>query len=69
VPLLAINSGDDPIVRELPEDAGANDWVALVTTSGGGHLGWFEGKGLLGVERWVTRPVLVSAAPRALGLG
>jgi predicted alpha/beta-fold hydrolase len=60
VPLLAINSADDPVVRALPEDAGENGLVALVATYGGGHLGWFEGgEGLFGLRRWITRPVLV----------
>lgn len=61
VPLLALNAGDDPIVRALPmpERAGGSGWVALCITGGGGHLGWFEpGETLGGVRRWIKRPVL-----------
>jgi uncharacterized protein len=56
--LLAINAGDDPVVRQLPEDSGKNALVTLVTTHGGGHLGWFTGQGVFGVRRWITQPVL-----------
>jgi hypothetical protein len=58
VPLLAVNAGDDPVVRALPEDAGKNPLVALMTTHGGGHLGWFTGHGLFGMKRWIVAPVL-----------
>lgn len=59
VPLLAVNAGDDPIVRALPEDAGENGWVALAVTAGGGHLGWFEpGERWGEVRRWIRKPVL-----------
>jgi hypothetical protein len=58
VPLLAVNAGDDPIVRSLPESLGDSPFVALMTTNGGGHLGWFSGRGLFGARRWVTQPVL-----------
>jgi hypothetical protein len=58
VPFLAINAGDDPVVRTLPEEGGKNPLIALVTTAGGGHLGWFESNGVLGAKRWITRPVL-----------
>ncbi|KAJ7813782.1 Alpha/Beta hydrolase protein [Mycena olivaceomarginata] len=46
VPLLAINSTDDPLVRAVPMDSDGNPNVVLVRTkyAGGG--------------RWVTRPVL-----------
>jgi uncharacterized protein len=59
VPLLAINAGDDPIVRELPEPA-HNGWVALHVTAGGGHLGWFTSApgGLFELQRWSTKPAL-----------
>ena len=59
VPLLAINAADDPIVRHVPLDVGANTHVALALTANGGHLGWFESGEKWGeVQRWVTRPVL-----------
>ncbi|TBU42161.1 AB-hydrolase YheT [Dichomitus squalens] len=61
VPLLAINADDDPIIRDLPVDAGENPLVSLVVTRGGGHLGWFasEKKFLRRRRaRWVKKPVL-----------
>jgi predicted alpha/beta-fold hydrolase len=65
VPLLAVNAVDDPIVRALPDDVGGNGWVALIVTSGGGHLGWFGGgNGVFGIQRWITQPVLVSEKNR-----
>ncbi|KAJ6615184.1 AB-hydrolase YheT [Mycena sp. CBHHK59/15] len=54
VPLLAINSTDDPLVRAVPADGGGNPYVVLARTRCGGHLGWFK----TGGGRWVTRPVL-----------
>jgi predicted alpha/beta-fold hydrolase len=54
VPLLAINSTDDPLVRAVPVDAGGSPNVVLARTRCGGHLGWFK----TGGGRWVTRPVL-----------
>jgi hypothetical protein len=54
VPLLAINSTDDPLVKAVPVDAGGNPHVVLVRTRRGGHLGWFKAGG----GRWVTRPVV-----------
>ena len=61
VPFLAINSLDDPIVRELPllapQETG---YVAIVVTKCGGHLGWFqrnEKAGFMAVDRWVKEPV------------
>lgn len=57
IPFLAINSADDPVVRNVPMDGGGNGLVAMVLTSGGGHLGWFtSGPGF--VDRWMTKPVL-----------
>jgi predicted alpha/beta-fold hydrolase len=63
VPFLAISADDDPIVRVIPkpDEAGtdASEWVAVVVTPGGGHLGWFEdGKRRGEVTRWVKQPVL-----------
>lgn len=54
VPFLAINAGDDPIVRSVPMDGGGNDLVVMVLTKGGGHVGWFQGH----ADRWTTKPVL-----------
>ncbi|KAF8798005.1 AB-hydrolase YheT [Phlegmacium glaucopus] len=57
VPFLAINSGDDPIVRHVPMDGGGNGFAVMALTKGGGHLGWFQaGPGYL--DRWSTEPVL-----------
>ncbi|KAF8521575.1 AB-hydrolase YheT [Hysterangium stoloniferum] len=61
VPFLAISSLDDPIVKDvpLPVPDEAN-YTVIVTTQGGGHLGWFQEQkksGFLGVERWVKEPV------------
>ena len=59
VPFLAINAADDPVVRDVPMDAGGNGWAVMALTPGGGHLGWFETVGNSGeVARWVKRPVL-----------
>lgn len=61
VPFLAINSMDDPIVRDVPvpvpQDA---RYVAIVVTKHGGHLGWFQRNrkaGYRAVERWIKKPV------------
>ncbi|KAF7327693.1 AB hydrolase-1 domain-containing protein [Mycena kentingensis (nom. inval.)] len=59
VPCLTINARDDPVVQRtqmpLPhaQDGG---YVVSVITHGGGHLGWFCGRGAK--ERWSTKPVL-----------
>lgn len=59
VPFLAINSADDPIVAELPQNVGESEYIVFAVTSGGGHLGWFEtADGYGQVRRWVSRPVL-----------
>jgi predicted alpha/beta-fold hydrolase len=71
-PLLALNSDDDPIVasegvagiRHLmgwhdskeEEDFGHTEFIALATTHGGGHLGWWQG--YKKQERWVHLPVV-----------
>ncbi|KAF8504043.1 AB-hydrolase YheT [Hysterangium stoloniferum] len=61
VPFLAINALDDPIVSHIPipipEEA---RHTIIVTTPGGGHLGWFQRQehgGFLHVERWSKAPV------------
>jgi hypothetical protein len=57
VPFLAINAGDDPVVRSAPMDSAGNGLVVMCLTTAGGHLGWFQaGPGY--VERWTTKPVL-----------
>jgi predicted alpha/beta-fold hydrolase len=59
VPFLAVNAADDPIVQEVPVDAGGTGWVTMVLTPKGGHLGWFERALPSGeVPRWITKPVL-----------
>jgi len=57
IPFLAVNSDDDPVVKHIPTDETDNEWVTLVVTRGGGHLGWFESTGKK-VRRWIRRPVL-----------
>lgn len=55
-PLLAINALDDPIVgvKSLPyREIRANPYTALVETTKGGHIGWFNRKG----ERWYVEPL------------
>ncbi|KKA24545.1 hypothetical protein T310_1446 [Rasamsonia emersonii CBS 393.64] len=55
VPFLAINAEDDPIsVKEaIPYNEFAQTpYGVLLTTSWGGHLGWFE----IGGSRWFTKP-------------
>jgi len=57
IPFLAVNSDDDPIVNRIPISETDNEWVILVVTRGGGHLGWFETTGK-GSKRWMTQPAL-----------
>jgi len=59
IPILSINAADDPVVQEVPADAKENDWVVMVLTPNGGHLGWFEsGDGWGQVRRWICTPVI-----------
>lgn len=56
VPLLAIHALDDPVICDevLPyQEIEVTPYVVLVTTKGGGHLGWFERGG----GRWFVKPV------------
>lgn len=56
VPLVIVNSLDDPIIgyRTLPfDEVRLNPFTMLVTTSTGGHLGWFDYKG----DRWYSDPI------------
>ena len=55
IPFLGINSDDDPIVQHVPIYKTDNEWVILVVTRGGGHLGWF---GTNVTRRWMTQPAL-----------
>ncbi|KAI0006014.1 AB-hydrolase YheT [Russula compacta] len=57
VPFLAVNSDDDPIVKHLPVYETNNEWVIVVVTRGGGHMGWFEATGKE-TRRWISQPVL-----------
>jgi len=57
IPFLAVNSDDDPIVKHIPTDETDSEWVTLVVTRGGGHLGWFESTGKE-TRRWIRQPVL-----------
>ncbi|KAL4067606.1 Alpha/Beta hydrolase protein [Scleroderma yunnanense] len=60
IPFLAINASDDPVVQDVPMDAGENEWVIMALTSHGGHLGWFEvdDAGWGQVRKWIRHPVL-----------
>jgi hypothetical protein len=60
IPLLAINSADDPIVQDVPTNVGGNGWIALGMTGGGGHLAWFESApdGIWKLQRWITKPLM-----------
>jgi len=57
IPFLAINSDDDPIVKYVPVYETDNEWVILVVTRGGGHMGWFGTTGNV-TRRWMTQPAL-----------
>lgn len=56
VPTLIVSSLDDPITgsRCIPyNEVKLNPYLAIVTTTIGGHLGWFDLKG----KRWYPQPV------------
>ncbi|RKP13055.1 Alpha/Beta hydrolase protein [Piptocephalis cylindrospora] len=58
VPLLCLNSLDDPIscAEGIPwDECRANPYILLALTQQGGHLGWFEGAWK--IQRWCTRPL------------
>jgi len=60
IPVLGINSLDDPIVGRdyLPYDeAFRNPWLILAVTNGGGHMGWFEQSPDGSLTRWYVKPV------------
>ncbi|KAJ5902511.1 hypothetical protein N7495_003039 [Penicillium taxi] len=57
IPFLCVQAEDDPIVshESLPyQEFGQTPYGVMVTTSWGGHLGWFE----LGGARWFVKPVI-----------
>ncbi|RCK54642.1 hypothetical protein Cantr_04258 [Candida viswanathii] len=56
VPTIILNSLDDPIVgsRSLPvSEINLNPYLTMVTTTNGGHIGWFTLNG----ARWYVEPV------------
>lgn len=56
VPLVILNSLDDPIVgsRSLPySEVNLNPYLSMITTTNGGHIGWFTLNG----SRWYVDPV------------
>ncbi|RLV93368.1 putative esterase [Spathaspora sp. JA1] len=56
VPTLILSSRDDPITgyRTLPiQEVELNPYCTLITTTVGGHLGWFTLTG----DRWYTTPI------------
>lgn len=56
VPTFCLHAADDPIVcnEAVPyNEIKLNPYVVMCTTSGGGHLGWFELNG----GRWHVKPV------------
>ncbi|EIW85205.1 AB-hydrolase YheT [Coniophora puteana RWD-64-598 SS2] len=59
IPFLAINSVDDPVVREIPVGSERSGWVTIAVTPQGGHLGWFEANDKwFEVKRWIRTPVM-----------
>ncbi|KAK6541799.1 hypothetical protein TWF694_007580 [Orbilia ellipsospora] len=57
VPTLIINAEEDPISLQQAfprQEAEANPFICFVTTSIGGHLGWFEWN----MERWFPKPIM-----------
>jgi uncharacterized protein len=58
IPFLAVNSDDDPLVNHVPIYETDNEWIFLVVTHGGGHMGWFETTGKEKTKRWMSQPVL-----------
>ncbi|KAL4872021.1 hypothetical protein BDV12DRAFT_162880 [Aspergillus spectabilis] len=56
IPLFVVQAEDDPIasVTSLPfQEISQTPYAVMMTTSWGGHLGWFE----LGGDRWFAKPV------------
>jgi uncharacterized protein len=56
VPLICLNSRDDPIVpTRVDDEIRANPWAVLIETSKGGHLGWFQGN--LFLSMWASEVI------------
>ena len=58
IPFFSVQADDDPIATHdaLPfQEVGQTPYGVMMTTSWGGHLGWFE----LGGGRWFVQPVCV----------
>ncbi|KAL2844619.1 Alpha/Beta hydrolase protein [Aspergillus pseudodeflectus] len=56
IPFFVVQAEDDPIanVKALPfQEIGQTPYGVMMTTSWGGHLGWFE----FGGDRWFVKPV------------
>ncbi|KAL4877699.1 Alpha/Beta hydrolase protein [Aspergillus karnatakaensis] len=56
IPFFVVQAEDDPIacVQALPfQEISQTPYGVMMTTSWGGHLGWFE----LGGDRWFAKPV------------
>lgn len=56
IPLMALNAEDDPVTAFAGcplSEVQQNPYTVLVSTSSGGHLGWFE----LGGGRWMAKSV------------
>ncbi|KAB8070823.1 Alpha/Beta hydrolase protein [Aspergillus leporis] len=56
IPFFAVQAEDDPVatVKSLPfQEIGKTPYGVMMTTSWGGHLGWFE----FGGNRWFVKPV------------
>jgi len=58
IPYLAISADDDPIAQHVPIDNIQSNYIAIGITRGGGHLGWFQSRSGLSLERWTTKPIL-----------
>lgn len=55
VPMILLNAADDPIssIKSIPApEVGLNPYTMLITTTIGGHIGWFDYKG----QRWNSAP-------------
>lgn len=54
-PMILLNAADDPIssIKSIPAtEIGLNPYTMLITTTVGGHIGWFDYKG----QRWNSAP-------------
>jgi predicted alpha/beta-fold hydrolase len=58
IPFFTVQAEDDPVasVDALPfQEMTQTPYGVMLTTSWGGHLGWFE----LGGDRWFVKPVCI----------